>query len=610
MEQTYFAHETAIIDANCLIGEGTKIWHFSHIMSGCRIGKNYNIGQNVVISPEVVLGNNIKVQNNVSVYTGVTCGDDVFLGPSCVFTNVTNPRSAVNRKSQYAKTQVGKGATIGANIKMGNIYSQQRVPELAIEQYKLAIEHFMRTGNAYNCIGRCLVDLQRYEEAEENLLHSLKLSSTSYSIKNIYLGLFQLYTLQDNRTLAKADAIKQTLDTLFRHEQLISTSHYNEYHLTSAHYYRKKGNLEKALSHINQVTNPLSKLSEEAHIYALKGNYKQVYKNLEERHLLADSLRNQKNTALLASYNARFHNQNLELKRNQLRLQNTEISTRLQKRMLLGIIIFLVLASVFSIVYALSYRKMSHRLRIERNAAEKARLQAEKADRLKTVFLQNLSHEIRTPLNAILGFNEVLNNEEMELSAGERKQMLEMLESNGSLLLQMINQSVDLSCLDSGNLEVSKTATPVNDLCHQVIKKAEKNLPEGVKLELQEPQEEIQLTSDARHLERILTHLLNNACKYTRQGNISLTYTSNAKQVIFTVTDTGCGIAPEDAEKIFQRFEKLDHFKPDAGLGLSICRGIRITGWTALSRHHLHQRCPLYIRTSAIISSAHRNALP
>ena len=115
MEQYYFAHETAVIDSDCQIGEGTKIWHFSHIMSGCVIGVNCNIGQNVVISPGVILGNNVKVQNNVSVYTGVTCEDDVFLGPSCVFTNVLNPRSAVNRKSQYAGTRVGLGATIGAN---------------------------------------------------------------------------------------------------------------------------------------------------------------------------------------------------------------------------------------------------------------------------------------------------------------------------------------------------------------------------------------------------------------------------------------------------------------------------------------------------------------
>ena len=112
---SYFAHETAVIDEGCQIGEGTKIWHFSHIMPGAVIGQNCNIGQNVVVSPEVVLGSNCKVQNNVSIYTGVICEDDVFLGPSMVFTNVVNPRSAVNRRGNYAKTMVRKGATIGAN---------------------------------------------------------------------------------------------------------------------------------------------------------------------------------------------------------------------------------------------------------------------------------------------------------------------------------------------------------------------------------------------------------------------------------------------------------------------------------------------------------------
>lgn len=115
MEKQYFAHDSAFIDEGCKIGKGTKIWHFSHIMSNCVLGENCNIGQNVVISPEVILGKNVKVQNNVSIYTGVICDDDVFLGPSMVFTNVINPRSAVNRKSEYAKTHVGKGASIGAN---------------------------------------------------------------------------------------------------------------------------------------------------------------------------------------------------------------------------------------------------------------------------------------------------------------------------------------------------------------------------------------------------------------------------------------------------------------------------------------------------------------
>ncbi len=115
MQKEYFAHETAIIDEGSIIGKDTKIWHFSHIMSRCVIGENCNIGQNVVVSPDVILGSNVKIQNNVSIYTGVECEDDVFLGPSMVFTNVINPRSAVNRKNEYLKTIVKRGASIGAN---------------------------------------------------------------------------------------------------------------------------------------------------------------------------------------------------------------------------------------------------------------------------------------------------------------------------------------------------------------------------------------------------------------------------------------------------------------------------------------------------------------
>jgi len=115
MTPSYFAHQTAVIDEGCTIGKGTKIWHFSHVMTGSTIGPDCNLGQNVVISPGVVIGRNVKIQNNVSVYTGVICEDDVFLGPSMVFTNVINPRSAVPRKEQYLQTLVKKGATIGAN---------------------------------------------------------------------------------------------------------------------------------------------------------------------------------------------------------------------------------------------------------------------------------------------------------------------------------------------------------------------------------------------------------------------------------------------------------------------------------------------------------------
>jgi len=151
----YSAHETAVIDEGCTIGEGTKIWHFSHIMPNCIIGERCNIGQNVVISPEVVLGNNVKVQNNVSIYTGVICEDDVFLGPSMVFTNVMNPRSAVNRKDQYAKTIVKKGASIGANatIVCGNNIGEYAFIGAGSVVIKEVLDYALVVGNPARQIG-------------------------------------------------------------------------------------------------------------------------------------------------------------------------------------------------------------------------------------------------------------------------------------------------------------------------------------------------------------------------------------------------------------------------------------------------------------------------
>lgn len=151
----YFAHESAVIDDNCQIGKGTKIWHFSHIMSKCKIGENCNLGQNVVVSPSVVLGNNVKVQNNVSIYAGVTCEDDVFLGPSMVFTNVRNPRSAIVRKNKYLKTIVKKGASIGANatIICGNNIGEFAFIGAGSVVTKPVLPYALIVGNPANQIG-------------------------------------------------------------------------------------------------------------------------------------------------------------------------------------------------------------------------------------------------------------------------------------------------------------------------------------------------------------------------------------------------------------------------------------------------------------------------
>ncbi len=151
----YFAHETAVIDEGCTIGEGSKIWHFSHVMPKCTLGKNCNLGQNVVVSPEVVLGNNVKVQNNVSIYTGVICEDDVFLGPSMVFTNITNPRSAVIRRDQYVETLVKQGASIGANatVVCGNSIGKYALIGAGAVITKPVADYALLVGNPAKQIG-------------------------------------------------------------------------------------------------------------------------------------------------------------------------------------------------------------------------------------------------------------------------------------------------------------------------------------------------------------------------------------------------------------------------------------------------------------------------
>lgn len=156
METTdYFAHETAVIDEGCEIGKGTKIWHFSHVMQNATIGEGCNLGQNVVVSPNVVLGNNVKVQNNVSIYTGVICRDDVFLGPSMVFTNIVNPRSAIVRRDQYVETIVNKGASIGANttIICGNPIGKYALIGAGAVVTKPVVDYALVVGNPAKQIG-------------------------------------------------------------------------------------------------------------------------------------------------------------------------------------------------------------------------------------------------------------------------------------------------------------------------------------------------------------------------------------------------------------------------------------------------------------------------
>ncbi|MDG1850096.1 MAG: acyltransferase [Flavobacteriales bacterium] len=185
MEKEFFAHETAVIDSPCNIGKGTKIWHFSHIMSNSKLGENCNLGQNVVVSPHVVLGQNVKVQNNVSIYTGVVCQDDVFIGPSVVFTNIINPRSAINRRDQYVDTLIEKGASIGANatIICGNKIGSYAFIGAGTVVTKEVLPYALVIGNPAKQVG-WVGEYGHRLEFQSNGIATCKESQQEYQLKN------------------------------------------------------------------------------------------------------------------------------------------------------------------------------------------------------------------------------------------------------------------------------------------------------------------------------------------------------------------------------------------------------------------------------------------
>ncbi len=301
------------------------------------------------------------------------------------------------------------------------------------------------------------------------------------------------------------------------------------------------------------------------------------------------------NRLLLRNANLELNNRDLQLISQQAKIsqQHAEMQRQKEKskRMteesfakerndtLIMIILAITLIAVFA--YAVVRTRAARRIRREmmkeaeaRREAQEAREEAMKADRLKSLFLQNVSHEIRTPLNAIVGFSSVVSDPEGDYTPDERKEFVDLIQSNSELLTTLVNDILDLSKMESGSYKVNPEPKNLNDICKGILSSISGHQAPGVELKLDIPQESITLLTDGMRLTQLLTNLMTNACKYTERGSITLGYSRQGESVVFTVTDTGSGIAPENAEIIFQRFEKLDSFKQGTGLGLNICKHI------------------------------------
>lgn len=424
------------------------------------------------------------------------------------------------------------------------------------------------------------------------------------------------------------------------------------YHQAMVVYKLLHGDFEEALHHRDSIWREDKRFLYSETIYSWMGDYKKAYEATKKYQAIQDSLKTKANADIISRNAELFNNQQLELEKNRLVLQNVEMQLKesqanerilaldmeqnrlnqenaklelnnksltirqqesaLKQRELElkaqkdraasleqlnrnhRILTYVVGAFVFCILGALAfyYRKRVHyihQLEQEKRLAQEARQKAEAADKMKALFLQNMSHEIRTPLNAIVGFTDVLNTPGMDLDEEEKSEMLHLIYSNTELLTTLLNDILDLSKLESGTYELDIAPVDVARLCRTTLESVAHRAPQGVDIRFDLPEEsnlspdgkpasELILHTDAARLQQVLTNFLTNACKYTSEGSIVLTYglrhnpELERDEVQFSVTDTGCGIPPEKAEKIFNRFEKLDNFKQGTGLGLNICR--------------------------------------
>lgn len=545
------------------------------------------------------------------------------------------------KKYQSEALRLNNSYGIGQSyIQLGDVYFQQKMPQIAAQQYQQAVDYYKSAGKhnelyyPYYTLATCYTTLNDYKKAEEYTLKSIELSPNAKAKASAHLNLLRIYIR--TKDFAKAEEVIRALKH-YKESDILQTGALQNYYIIMATYFIQTKKYDDAMTYGDSIKNLQIQWELKSRIYEKMKDFETAYTYQLNSALMRDSLFQARNNELLANYNARFNNQKLELEKKQLTLQNTEMRlNRLQDRekmMLLEkeqtrielenrnlqleqqqtaielekaetqkqrlevihkqeqlqrikmeqetnqrkiwvVFSILILISGFSSIYAFTRRQHARHLKIEKDAAEKARQQAEKADKLKSAFLQNLSHEIRTPLNAIIGFNDLLNDADAEFSEEERSELLGHLHTNTYLLLTLVNDVLDLSKLESGNYSISLSSVVLPELCQSTLAGVAHRVAEGVRLELKQPDTEIILNTDAQRLQQILTNLLVNACKYTSQGSIVLAYEIAGTSIIFSVTDTGCGIDKEKGELIFQRFEKLNSMNPGFGLGLSICRSL------------------------------------
>jgi signal transduction histidine kinase/tetratricopeptide (TPR) repeat protein len=485
----------------------------------------------------------------------------------------------------------------------------------------------------YNSIGHTYLYWGKYDLSAKYFKLGLQNSPTETAKGTNYLQLARIALL--NKDLEESERYFSLLKNWERSYTLNPASRFSKYEFLIDYYVSLK-EYDKAFVYCDSLEG-LGKDKALSSIYAKMGNYKNAYDSYlkfskAERETFNDNLKS--NLAQFTAYydNERFENEknklalnnsrlalekleikdkllasekagnalalsnaNLELRNNHLTLLAQKSQVEKQKMeasrqhllavnaqqkalnmkaiIILMVLVFLILLGA-SLAYAAQRHAAAKRLLEEVKKGKRAQAEAERANEMKSRFIQNMSHEIRTPLNAIIGFTDLLNDPSSNLQQPEKESFAKLVHDNGNLLVTLINDVLDLSKLESGTYEIKYATTSASELCKQAINSVMNRAANGVRLYFRTPAEDTVFETDPKRVLQILINLLTNACKCTEKGSIELAYKKEADKICFSVTDTGCGIPAEDAEKIFDRFEKLDKFKQGTGLGLNICRQI------------------------------------
>src|SRR5574344_311635 len=520
---------------------------------------------------------------------------------------------------------------------IGNSYKKLSDIYLIIGDYDMAIEELKKAEDYYNtanlkkelyniyaAIGNIYLTTSKYDQSIKYYVLAVETSPSEAPKGPFYLSLARNYKMSQVHFMTKCKLYTEYYMRMGDYQKAMKYADSlpeNNSYVFKADLYEKMGDYKNAYQYFSKydakekqyldITSrdnlakytalyDKERVENEKNMLALKNSQLAVEQLRTKEKLLAAEKAG--NILILSNTKLELNNKNLALKtqkaeaakqkaeasRQRLIGINLKQQANSQRNLAVIVVIIFMVLSGAAIVYAVQRQRIAKVLKgevdkvkkarddadRERISAEKAKREAENANKMKSLFIQNMSHEIRTPLNAIIGFTDLLNESDNELDKSEKEQFRGLIHDNGNLLTTLINDILDLSKLESGTYDMHITSLSASTLCNNAMASVQNRVKEGVKLFFDDPGYEIIFNSDPQRALQILTNLLTNACKCTDAGSITLSYKKIDDNISFSVTDTGCGIPAENAEKIFDRFEKLDRFKQGTGLGLNICRQI------------------------------------